>query len=391
MWHRSPETLRIGERGVALPMALMTLLLLSTLALAFAALAQSEPTIAANHRRTAQAHAFADSGIERALWALTHATATHGFGGDGATPNVTIGATAGPPYDGSEFLEVGPAGGFHLTVSGTDPNLRVARVVGWAPTSNPADPRTKARSEVMVTLAHVRNLAREAPCALCAGGALTLTTSVVDARGSESTDCSGKVAAASAGPLVLGAGTRAYGFGAPDTEPNLEGRDWRQHGAPAWSLRPDDLATLKSLAIERGTYVRPPSEARMSLAGVSSGLVFVDTPAGTAITPTNVANVAIGPALAAQPPFRGWLIVNGNVVLESGADVDGLLYATNTIVTEGPAAIDGAALGQQALGVAMSVSDLTVRFDCALARGAGRLPSGWFMRAGTYCDGTAGC
>ena len=372
-------------------MALMTLLLLSTLALAFAALAQSEPTIAANHLRTAQAHALADSAIERALWALAHATAAQGFGGDGTAPNVTIAAAAAPPYDGSAFVEVGASGGFHLTVSGTDPNLRIVRAVGWTPTSHPADRRTKARSEVTATLVRLRNLAREAPCALCTGGALTLTTSTVDARGSESTDCGGKVGSASAGTLAIAAGARAYGSGAPEGEPNLQGRDWRQHEAPQWYLRPDDLATLRSLAIERGTYVRPPSDARITLAGVASGLVFVDTPTATTITPTNVANVAVGPTLTAQPPFHGWLVVNGNVVLETGADIDGLVYATNAIVTEGVATIEGAALAQQALGAAMSVADLTVRFDCALARGTGRLPSGWFIRAGTYCDGTAGC
>ena len=37
------------ERGVALPMALMILLLLTTLMLAFAVLSQTEPVIAANH------------------------------------------------------------------------------------------------------------------------------------------------------------------------------------------------------------------------------------------------------------------------------------------------------------------------------------------------------
>ena len=60
------------ERGIALPMALLALLILSTLVIAFALLATSEPLVATNQKMVAQARAVAESGLERAIWALNN-------------------------------------------------------------------------------------------------------------------------------------------------------------------------------------------------------------------------------------------------------------------------------------------------------------------------------
>lgn len=373
-------------------MALMTVVLFASLTVALASLAQMEPTIAANHLRSAQARAMADSGIERALWALTHALAPDGFGGTGEAPNVTIAAGAAPPYDGTRFIVLGVRGGFHLTMTGTDPNVRVARAVGWTPTNDPDDPRTKSQAEIVATLARVRNLARELPCALCVASAVTLTASRVDARGTEATDCGPKIAAAATAGLTYDAATLLHGAGAPVAPAGVEGRDWRQNQPLAFVLTAEDLDTLRAIAIQRGTYIRPPSDARIEPAGVTSGVVFVDTPAGTnAVTATNVANVGVGPGFGASLPFRGWLVVNGNVTLMAGADLDALVYAANAVVTDGAADVAGAVVARQALGGAVSLTGLSLRFDCGAARAAGYLPQGWFIRPGTYCDGTAGC
>jgi hypothetical protein len=372
-------------------MSLFTLLVTSALALAFIALAQTEPTIAANQLRAAQARALAESGIERALWALTHATESGAFGGTGASPNVLIAGTAAAPYDGSVFLPVGPTGGVHLMVTGGDQNLRTARAVGWTPTSDPGDPRQKTRSEVIATLARVPNLAREAPCALCLGGAATVTASSIDARGSDSTDCGAKVGLAGAGPLTIDASDQIFGAGAPPTgSATLEGRDWRVAAPPVLST--DDLDTLRALAATRGTYVRPPAGAPQTLRDVPAGLVFVDTPAGTnAVDATNTAEVTIGPGFAATAPFRGWLVVNGSVTLEAGAALEGLLYASDRLVVQAPASVTGLVVVKQVQGAPVDVSGLSVTFECQAARAAGLLPDGWFIRAGGYCDGTAGC
>src|SRR5688572_31555300 len=139
-------------------MALMTLLLLTTLMLAFATLAQTEPLIALNQLRSAQAVTLAESGIELAVWALTHATTTGGFGGSGVSPNVTIAAAAAAPFDGSQRIDVGTAGGIDLTITCADQNLRTVRAIGVSPAS---------RAQVLATLVRVRNVARYAACALC--------------------------------------------------------------------------------------------------------------------------------------------------------------------------------------------------------------------------------
>src|SRR5206468_11735232 len=62
---------RSSESGIALPMALIVLGLLTTLTLAFLAITVSEPSIAMNQMMNAQARAIAESGLERAIWALS--------------------------------------------------------------------------------------------------------------------------------------------------------------------------------------------------------------------------------------------------------------------------------------------------------------------------------
>jgi hypothetical protein len=59
-----------GEAGVALPMALIVLVVLAALAGAVLAVGSSETGIAANHLRTAQALALAEAGLEAAFTAI---------------------------------------------------------------------------------------------------------------------------------------------------------------------------------------------------------------------------------------------------------------------------------------------------------------------------------
>src|SRR5262249_45352554 len=58
------------KRGVALPMVMMVLLILSTLVVGLSALSATEPTIAGNHLMATQARSLAEAGVERAVWAL---------------------------------------------------------------------------------------------------------------------------------------------------------------------------------------------------------------------------------------------------------------------------------------------------------------------------------
>ena len=62
-----------SERGIALPMAMIMLVVLTAMMVAFAVLARTEPTIAANQLATAQALHLADAGLQLAMWGLTQA------------------------------------------------------------------------------------------------------------------------------------------------------------------------------------------------------------------------------------------------------------------------------------------------------------------------------
>src|SRR6266849_1738256 len=84
---------RHGERGVAMPLTLIALVVLTALMIAFAVLAQSEPMIAANQYR---------------------------------------GAAAGPPYDGGTYFKIG-AGGFTLKITGVSTSEVALEAVGWTP------------------------------------------------------------------------------------------------------------------------------------------------------------------------------------------------------------------------------------------------------------------
>ena len=52
-----------NERGVALPLAMLALVILTVLSLAFMALSKSEPVIAGNQARASAARALAESGL----------------------------------------------------------------------------------------------------------------------------------------------------------------------------------------------------------------------------------------------------------------------------------------------------------------------------------------
>ncbi|MEX2146068.1 MAG: hypothetical protein WED01_03550, partial [Candidatus Rokuibacteriota bacterium] len=144
------------ERGVALPMAMMMLLLLTTLMMAFGVLAQTEPVIAANQLRVAQARALAESGMERALWALSEGALNDPDPPDSiANPmpgSVGVDPVSAPaPYDGSTFMTAS-TGGFLVTVQvmnpAANPHVRRVTAVGYTPTNEVTDKRPKAHRRI---------------------------------------------------------------------------------------------------------------------------------------------------------------------------------------------------------------------------------------------------
>ena len=118
-----------NERGVALPMAMIAMGILTTLMVLFAVLGTSEPQIAGNHMASIQARALAESGLERALWALTQGEAATPPGGalvSSGPPNYTI--ALAPPYDGATFILVSSIGGFKVKVDSGEVKITPRRV-----------------------------------------------------------------------------------------------------------------------------------------------------------------------------------------------------------------------------------------------------------------------
>src|SRR2546426_10908209 len=102
--------------------------------IAFAVLAQSEPVIAMNQYRGAVARALAESGVERAVWALTAGSRV----GGGVDPP-SSGVVAGPPPDGGTSLTI-RSGGFTPENTG-GPTSGVRSPAGGLPPRNPAPRR----------------------------------------------------------------------------------------------------------------------------------------------------------------------------------------------------------------------------------------------------------
>src|SRR3989442_15871266 len=110
------------QRGIPLPMAMIVMAILTSLMIAFAVLVTSESQIAGNQMASAQARAMAESGVERALWAMTTGESNPGANGvpvlDASynLPNPMPAAYAGSFVALNHPVQGSPIGGFKFTV-----------------------------------------------------------------------------------------------------------------------------------------------------------------------------------------------------------------------------------------------------------------------------------
>jgi len=376
------------ERGVALPLTIMTLVLLTSLILGLSVMSATEPIIAANQLRTAQARALAEAGIEQALWALEHPWAPNGL------PD-PLPATVPPPYDGSRLIVISapgtPLGGFRIAVAaGASRNERDVLSIGWAPTDDAGDARPKAHQRITGTLWRVRAPAESAPCALCVGGDLDVAAEVtVDARAD--TTCGGKRGAWSSGVVRVAPTAKVWGADGNDT-PNEAG-DYVEAQPPqaalAWNFSDADLRALKRLARARGTYYRG-SVLFDASRPAPEGLVFVDTASGAPVTDATPA-AELARAEVRGGIFRGWLVVAGSLEISGDTRVRGLVYAQDGFAYRGtaPGGIEGQIVAAGVRGAAGSLSRTgsgpALAFDCAAASGGdGTVPRGWMLKSGSY-------
>jgi hypothetical protein len=391
----------LAERGVALPMALMTLALLTSLMLALAALSQTEPVIAANHLRGSQARMLAESGIEYAVWALAN-----------VLPSPLLGPSADPPLDGSTLIPLGP-GGFTVLVAhhpDGDPSRRTITAVGWVPTNSLTDTRPKARRRVVTDAAAVRRLAPRAPCALCVRGALDIAGNISIAAANADPACGGDTrygtfsrdATTVTGPVSISGGAGASAQNQPAAALDVV------------TLSPAALDALKTVAWRNGTYYGPGfprggtiRDSSATWAGrivfdaslpLRDGVVFVDTTDGRnigadAATFTTLASARLDTgAVAAGEVFRGWIVVNGSLEITAGLNLAGLLYSVDTFTyhTADPGRIDGLAVSLNVGNTAPARLEtsgpgtITLTFDCARADAPGIIPRGFVLLPGTY-------
>jgi hypothetical protein len=424
----TPMRMLRNDHGVALPMAMMTLLLLSTLMLAFAVLAQTEPVIAANQLRAAQARALAESGFEHAVWALSAGVIAREHVPPLALP---AGALDSPPpistpapFDGLTFIMAGETGGYTVavTVPPGKPNERLIVSTGWTPTNSAADRRTKAHRTVQGVVDRIPNLGLTAPCALCVKSDLAMSGfATVDA--SLDTSCGSKVGAYSAGTLAVGANATIKG--ADGNAAANQSTDYLI-GQPTvtfdpFRLSPNNLDRLRKLAKANGTYFGPGYTTTTNASGettptasaydgavninpsnkVKSGVVFFDSSSASGVgmpsTPGEFARVTLGGTFSLASDFTGWIVVNGSLSISGDARINGLVYAVNDFAYHGTGngEINGLAISQNVHGAATTsisseateaAAHARITFNCANARSLAHVPQTFTLREGTYCE-----
>jgi hypothetical protein len=384
----------MDERGIALPMAMIVMAILSALMAAFAVLATSEPQIAANHRASAQARSLAESGLERALWALTTGESNPGASGVLVLDaNNNLPNPAPSPYDGSTFVGVSAIGGFKVTVTnGAQSNQKLVTAVGYAPN----DTKPIAVRKLTATVTRLKKI--DPPCAICVKGNLTVTGNAnIDSR------LHGCGSAAPPGTATMSVGTNTingsgsvYGYG--NGTANQAGTDYVGNVAASsfdpFTLTPSDIDTLKAMAKAQGTYYS--GSVTFSSSNLpKDGIVFVDTTTGAPFTASTPDSEAADVHVSTNVPWNGWMIVAGSLHINAGSILTGLVYAQNDMLINGNATVSGAIISENKKYTVSTTIDSSalgtadILYDCdAIRSGGGKISQKWFPAPGTFKEAT---
>jgi hypothetical protein len=384
------------QRGIALPMALMALLILSAMIIAFSMMAASEPLLANNQLQVAQARAVAESGLERAIWALNNPADPNGI------PNPLV--TPAAPYNGATAVPVMmngvQLGVFTVSVTNGDTaNERNLVATGWTPTN--VGPGPKAKQRIRTTLYKMRFL--DPPAALVVRGEINAGgNSVVDSR--SDTSCGPKDGTWSLGATSMGGAARIYSHDGNDSA--NQATDARQSLLSSefdpYTYTSAELSALKTIAKAQGTYYQG-TVTFDSSNRIPNGIVYVDTVSGQNIdaggpntTPiSDFASVDIHGNAPADPSgiFRGWLVVAGSLSIAGTFQMRGMIYVLNdmTYTGTGTGQIDGAILTQNVRDISSTTIDTNtngnaaIYYNCGYARtGGNQVPQTWTIKSGTY-------
>ena len=412
------RTIRLlrNERGIALPISLLALLILSTLVIAFALLASFEPVIASNQKMVAQARAVAESGVERAIWALNNPTDVNGI------PD-PLPVTMPSTYNGSTGIPIlvngTQIGLAFVTVSpGVNANERNIVAVGWVPTNTGST--AKAHQKIQVTVSKFLFRVSPPPAALTVAGEINAGGNVnIDSR--TDTSCGFKDGTWSAGFTDTAGSAEIYGAdgnntknqtlsgmggGVTDKRANVPGSAF-----DPYILKNADLNTLKAYAKKNGTYYSGAGVQGLTFnAGnkMPNGIIFIDTVSGSNIdynsdgsacsgcTPTSdFASVEIHGGFAADASgiFKGMIVVAGGLSISGDVEMRGLVYVVNDLnyVGTGNGHIDGAVFSQNVRDVSSTSIDTNsggnaqINYNCNYASNpGGQLPQGFSIAPGTY-------
>ena len=398
-----------GQHGIAMPMAMIALVLLSALIIAFSMLAASEPVIANNQLQVAQARAVAESGVERAIWALNNPTDPKGI------PNPLV--TPAAPYDGTTTIAVmqngAQVGVFTVSViNGALPNERVIVATGWVPSDTAAN---KVKQKIQVSALKFLLSAFPPPGALTVQGEISMGGSTyIDSRSTTTeTDpsCQNKSGTYSLGATTVGGGVsigavRVYGAGDNNyyNIGDVNSNDVKQNVSDPllfdpYTLKDADLDQLKKLAQANGTYYQG-TKTFDATNRLNNGVVFIDTVTGNNIPPgvtdsTGFASVDIHGGAPSSPDgiFHGLLIVNGSLSISGNFQMYGLVYTTNdfTYTGTGTGQIVGAVVSRNILDTSSTSIDTntggnaSIIYNCSYARtGGGQSNPGFLPEKGTY-------
>jgi Tfp pilus assembly protein PilX len=385
-----------NQRGIALPMALITMMILSALVLSFSMMAASEPVLANNQLQVAQARAVAESGVERVIWALNNPASADGI------PNPLV--TTEAPYNGAAASPVTingvQVGVFTVSVAnGATANERNIIATGWTPTNLGNGPKVKQR--IQVTVIQARFL--DPPSALTVRGEINVGgNALIDAR--SDTSCGNKAGTMSKGSTATSGSADIYGADGNNVK-NQSG-DIIQNVPDAtfndYTYSNAELDALKALAKQNGTYYQGTVSFNSSNK-MPNGIIFVDTVSGQNIdkngpntTPTSdFASVDIhGNAPADESGvFSGYLIVAGTLSISGTFQMHGTVYVLNDFTYQGTGngQIVGAVLSQNVRDVSATSIDTdttgnsTIVWNCGYAKtGGGQLPQTFTIKTGTY-------
>lgn len=380
---------------------MVVMVLLMGLTLAFTSLATTEPVVARNHTMSAQARALAESGVERAIWAMAN-----------ATPGFDAYGVADAPYNGESPLTVPGGGVFRVRIiNGTDPNTeKLVTTVGWAPDNTG---QLSAPRRIQVTLMKPPLTTITPPCALCVAGNLDIGGS------STITSWSGSSGVAYCGSSPTG-GTTSTGvtttdgnaydiYGPNDSTPNQVSDMPQGPTNTVPSLTTTDLASLRTLAKAAGTYRQRVAGEEIvydndHLLPAGGGILFIDTVTGNDLNPgapwssgTATPSSEWGSIrIAGNQSWSGWIIAMGDVDVSGTVALRGAIYARNDFAFNGNGTITGAVLAENTMKTVQSSVDSStggnsrIVYDCpTFQSGGGTVSTKWLVKPGTFVE-TAG-